>query len=465
MKLKLAGLTQNVDMTRGKILKQGMIFAFPMMLTNLLQQLYNIADSAIVGRFDSAGALAAVGSAGAIVGLLNGFLMGFVNGSSIVTAQYYGASDGKNLEKSIHTTYALAIATGIFLTIVGLIFSPVLLRLIHVPEDIFDQTLLYIRIFFLGSLPNSIYCFSAGILRAEGDSRNPLFFLVFSGLINVILNLILVIVFHLGVLGVAVATVVSQIISAILSTVSLLRADGSCKLYFKKLRLHLAIITKILQVGVPAGIQSMLFSISNIFIQASINQFGSTMITGCTAASNIDGCLFQITGAFSAAAVTFSSQNYGAGNHDRIRKGAIKCAGLTMTVVFVLGMVTTFFGKPLLSLFNEDPAVIDAGMERLMILIPTIFLYSGFETLCSVIRGCGSSFVPMILAIFGVCISRLAWIYTILPFFNRIEIIFYSYPVSYVLSFMMILIYYFGFQHHWLYHTKNPKTATVKENG
>lgn len=454
MKLKLASVTQNVDMTQGLIFKQVILFAFPLILTNLLQQLYNIADSAIVGRFDSAQALAAVGSAGTVVGLLIGFLMGFVNGGSVVIAQSYGAADEEKLEKSIHTTYALSIVIGILLTIAGLLFSPALLRFINVPEDIFDKTLLYTRIFFSGSIPNSIYCFSAGILRAEGDSKNPLYFLAISGMINVALNLILVIAFHLGVAGVAIATVVSQIVSAILATLSLLRADGACKLYFKKLQLDLPTVKKILTLGIPASLQSAMFSFSNICIQASINQFGSTMIAGCTASSNIDGCLFQITGALSAAAITFASQNFGADNKRRIKKGTVQCTGLSMAIIFILGMITTLFGRQLLTIFNENPEVLNAGIERLQILIPTIFLYTGFEIICSIVRGCGSSFVPMVMSVFGVCVFRLAWIYTVLPMFEKIEIIFYSYPISYFLSFGMALIYYFGFQNHWLYKKK-----------
>lgn len=448
---KASIFTQNVDMTREAVLKQMMLFALPLIFTNLLQQLYNIADSAVVGRFDSALSLAAVGTAGMIVGLLNGFLMGFVNGGSIIVAQYFGASDGKNLEKSIHTTYALSIIIGAILCVLGLVLSPALLTATHVPADIYDQTLLYTRIFFCGSIPNSIYCFSAGILRAEGDSRNPLLFLVVSGMINVILNLILVIGARMSVAGVAIATIVSQAVSAVLATVALLRADGVCRLSFRHLQLNPMIVKRILQLGIPASIQSTMFSVSNICIQASINQFGSTMIAGCTASSNIDGCLFQVTGALSAAIITFSSQNYGAKNWERIKKGALQCTALSMGIVCVLGLLTTLFGRPLLHLFNEDPAVINAGMERLIILIPTIFLYTGFEGLCSITRGCGSSFVPMVLSVFGVCISRLVWIYTVLPIFDKIEIIFYSYPISYLLSLAMALVYYFGFQKHWLY--------------
>lgn len=461
MKLKqfFSSLSKNIDMTKGAINKQILLFAFPLILTNLLQQFYNMADAAIVGRFDSAQALAAVGTAGTATGFLVCLLGGFVNGGSIVVAQGYGSGNGALLEKSIHTTYAVSLIVGIILTILGYVFSPMLLHWLNVPQDIYASTLLYTRIFFAGSIPNSVYCFSAGILRAEGDSRNPLLFLAIAGLINVCLNLILVIIFRLGVAGVAIATVTSQIVSAILATISLLRADGICRLHFRKLIPDKKITKEILRLGIPASIQSSMFSVSNMCIQAAVNQFGSTMIAGCTASGNIDGCLFQVTAAFSAAAVTFSSQNYGANNKQRIKEGAIKCTLLSMGTVFLLGILATAFGRPLLHIFNEDTAVINAGIQRLRILVPTVFIYAGFEILCSIVRGCGSSFIPMMLSIFGVCISRLIWIYTILPIFNRIEIVFYSYPISYILSISMILIYYFGFQKHWLKES-NLKKAT-----
>lgn len=452
MKLKqfFSLFTGNIDMTKGSISKQLLLFSFPLILTNLLQQFYNMADAAIVGRFDSATSLAAVGTAGVTTSFLISLLTGFVNGGSIVVAQSVGSGNGKALEKSIHTTYTLSILFGIFLTVTGYFLSPVILHLLNVPENIYDATLLYVRIFFAGSVPNSIYCFSAGILRAEGDSKNPLVFLAISGLVNVLLNLILVIFFHLGVLGVAIATVVSQIISAILATCSLMRADGVYRLSFKKLQLGSYIVKEIFRLGIPASIQSSMFSVSNMCIQSAVNQFGSTMIAGCTACGNIDGCLFQITAAFNSAAVTFSSQNFGAGNKKRIKEGALRCTALTMSIVFVLGIFATMFGRSLLHMFNNDPAVIEAGFQRLKILVPAIFLYAGFDCLSFIIRGCGSSFIPMILSIFGVCVSRLVWIYTVLPIFEKIEVIFYSYPISYVLSFGMILIYYFGFQKQWL---------------
>lgn len=452
MKLKqfFSKFFRNIDMTQGTISTQIFLFALPLILTNLLQQFYNMADSAVVGRFDSAAALAAVGTAGTTAAFLVNMIGGFVNGGSIVVAHSVGSGDGIMLKKTIHTTYALSIVIGIILTIAGYLFSPLLLHLLNVPDDIYAQTLLYVRIFFAGSIPNSIYCFSAGILRAEGDSRNPLIFLAIAGVTNVVLNIILIAGFHLGVAGVAIATVVSQIVSAVLSTVSLTRCDGISRLHLKELMLDKKIVKEILRLGIPASIQSSTFSISNMCIQAEVNQFGSTMIAGCTASGNIDGCLFQVTAAFATAATTFASQNYGAGNTKRIKKGAMQCSILSMSTVCALGLLITAFGRELLSLFNSETAVIDAGMLRLDVLIPTVFIYTGFEVLCGVVRGCGSPLIPMIFSIFGVCVFRLVWVYTLLPIFEKIEFVFYAYPVSYVLCLVLILVYYFVFQKHWL---------------
>ncbi|MBE7043210.1 MAG: MATE family efflux transporter, partial [Ruminococcaceae bacterium] len=340
--------SRNIDMTQGRIIRQLLLFSFPLILTNLLQQFYNMADAAIVGRFDSAASLAAVGVAGTATTVLICFLNGFVNGVSIVVAQNYGSGNGTLLEKSIHTAYALSLIAGLFLTVTGLLCSTAILGLLNVPEDIYDATLLYTRIVFSGSIFNSVYCFSAGILRAEGDSRNPLIFLAISGMVNVLLNMILVIWFHLGVAGVGIATLVSQILSAVLATISLLRADGVCRLSFRKLVPDLAITKEIFRLGIPASIQSAMFSISNTAILSSVNRFGSTMTAGCTAAGNVEGCLFQVTSAFGASAVTFSSQNYGAGNKKRIKQGALQCSLLTMGTSFILGILILLSGNQLL---------------------------------------------------------------------------------------------------------------------
>ena len=423
-----------MDMTSGAILPKMIRFSLPLMLSTVLQLLYNAADMIVVGRFAGSTALAAVGSTGAITGLLVNLFLGLSVGANVIVGQYYGANLKNGVSESVHTSVFLAFVGGVVLGVLGIFLSRPLLTWMSTPDDVLDQAVLYMAIYFAGMPANLTYNFAAAVLRAVGDTKRPLYYLSASGIINVVLNLILVIVFHMGVAGVAIATVISQIVSMVLVIRCLMRQDGPMKLELKKLRIHRDKVIQIARIGLPAGLQSSMFSISNTLIQSAINSFGSIAMAGNTAASNIEGFIMGPLGAFHAATMSFVSQNYGAKKYDRLGKCVWYGALLVSVGALFLGVPARIFGKTLLGIYADEQAVIDWGMIRLGIMAIGYVIGCTGDAFVSGSRGTGNSLIPMLMSIFCICVFRIFWLYTVFAKWHTPEILYISYPVSWILA-------------------------------
>ncbi len=433
-----------MDMTSGALLPKILIFSGPLILTGILQLLYNAADVVVVGRFAGATSLAAVGSTGSLINLIINVFMGLSVGTSVMVARYYGAGDVRMVQDTVHTSILVALLSGIVVGIFGFVMAKPILRLMDSPDDVIDLAALYVRIYFVGMPFNLLYNFGAGILRAVGDTKRPLYYLTISGAANVILNLILVIVFHMGVAGVAIATVVSQAISMVLVLLCLIRTQGIIHLDLKKLRIRKAPLLGIMQVGLPAGLQGSLFSISNVLIQSSVNSFLSTAMAGNAAASNLEGFVYTAMNSIYQADLTFASQNYGAGKKDRVKSVLWNCLGTVVVIGLGLGLLFMAFDRTLLSIYNQDPAVIDFGVLRMHIILPTYFLCGMMDVMVGQLRGIGYSIMPMIVSLTGACLFRIVWIMTIfsMPQFHTLQMLYISYPVSWGLTFAIHMICY-----------------------
>lgn len=433
-----------MDMTSGALLPKILIFSGPLILTGILQLLYNAADVVVVGRFAGATSLAAVGSTGSLINLIINVFMGLSVGTSVMVARYYGAGDVRMVQDTVHTSILVALLSGIVVGIFGFVMAKPILRLMDSPDDVIDLAALYVRIYFVGMPFNLLYNFGAGILRAVGDTKRPLYYLTISGAANVILNLILVIVFHMGVAGVAIATVVSQAISMVLVLLCLIRTQGIIHLDLKKLRIRKAPLLGIMQVGLPAGLQGSLFSISNVLIQSSVNSFLSTAMAGNAAASNLEGFVYTAMNSIYQADLTFASQNYGAGKNDRVKNVLWNCLGTVVVIGLGLGLLFMAFDRTLLSVYNQDPAVIDFGVLRMHIILPTYFLCGMMDVMVGQLRGIGYSIMPMIVSLTGACLFRIVWIMTIfsMPQFHTLQMLYISYPVSWGLTFAIHMICY-----------------------
>lgn len=431
-----------IDLTTGSMVKKMIMFAIPLMLTGCLQLLYNAADIVIVGRYAGTQALSAVGSTGALINLMINVLMGLSTGASVVISRFYGASDEKNLSETIHTAISVALIGGFCATVFGATGAKYLLQLTNTPEDVIGLSTLYISIMFLGMPFNMLYNFGAAILRASGDTRRPLVYLSFSGLINVILNYILVVFFSMSVAGVAIATITSQLISSCLVIRALLKSETMVKLYIKKIKIHKDKLFLLLKVGLPAGIQGSLFSMSNLIIQSSINTFGSVIMAGNAAAGNLEGFVYTCTNAFHQTNVTFSSQNIGAGQYARVRKSLWICLGIGCTVAFSLSMFLVFNSGFLISIYDNNPLVIEAGSRRLLLQTSLYFIFAAMDITVGQLRGIGYSFTPMLISLCGICALRVLWVQIVFNHFKTIEVLYYSYPISWTLTFTAQLILY-----------------------
>lgn len=431
-----------LDMTEGALLPKVLRFSLPLILTSVLQLLYNAADVVVVGQFAGAQALAAVGSTSALINLLVNVFMGLSVGASVVVAKGFGAGDAEAVHKGVHTAIAMAGLLGVGVTLLGLFASRPLLMLMGSPEDVIDLAALYMRIFFCGMPFNMLYNYGAAILRAVGDTRRPLYYLTASGLVNVLLNLLLVIVFHMSVAGVAIATVTSQIISSVLVIGCLIRTEGMIRLNPRALRVHKRQFVQMVQVGLPAGVQGSLFSVSNVLIQSTVNSFGSIAMAGNAAAANLEGFVYVAMNAIHQAALTFASQNLGARKVQRVRRSMWVCLGVAGAIGLLLGAVFMLLQEPLLRLYNSDPEVIRFGMLRLGLIMPTYFICGLMDVMVGQLRGIGYSIMPMIVSLTGACLLRVAWIYTIFPLSPSLTTLYISYPVSWVLTFSAHMVCY-----------------------
>lgn len=431
-----------IDMCSGNIIGKLLLFALPLMLSSILQLLFNAADIIVVGRFAGDNSLAAVGSTNSMVNLLTNLFLGLSVGANVMVARYIGAGREKETSDTVHTAITLAIISGFFLTIVGCLGARQILIWMSSPEEVIDLSALYLRIFFLGMIPNMLYNFGAAILRSIGDTRRPLVYLFIAGVINVILNLLFVIGFKMDVAGVALATVISQTISAILVMNCLLRENSSIKLSLKKLRINKKICLQILQIGVPSGTQGLLFSFSNVIIQSSVNSFGAVVVAGSSAAASIEGFVWVAMNAFHQAAVTFTGQNYGAGKLNRI-PSILRDALISVTVTgILLGQAAVIWGHPLLSLYSGSEEVIAEGLIRLKYICGTYALCGLMDVMVGVLRGLGYSVMPMIVSLIGACGLRILWIFTgfRLERFHSQQNLFLTYPVSWSITFLTHVI-------------------------
>lgn len=425
-----------IDMANGAILPKLLQFAVPLMCSSILQLLFNAADIVVVGRFAGDTSLAAVGSNSALINLLVNLFIGLSVGANILAARHYGSNAEKELHQTVHTAILMSLISGVFLTVTGVALARVLLVLMQSPPEVLDLAVLYLRIYFVGMPASMLYNFGAALLRAVGDTRRPLYFLTAAGAVNVILNLIFVIVLQLDVAGVALATVISQCISAFLVVRCLMGADSAIRLDLRQLRIYPAQFRRILQVGVPAGLQSVLFSLSNTVIQSSVNSFGEIAMAGNAAAANIESFVYASMNAFYQATISFTSQNLGAGRYDRIWKILLRAQACVIAVGAVLGGLVILFGPQLLGIYSQTPAVIDAGMARLRIICQLYFLCGVMEVLVGTLRGIGYSILPTLTTLVGACLLRLVWIATLfqIPRFHTIQVVYWSYPVSWILT-------------------------------
>ena len=429
-----------LDMCNGPLLSHIIIFALPLMLSGILQLLFNAADIIVVGRFTGSEALAAVGSTSSLINLLVNLFLGISVGGNVLMARYCGARDERNARETVHTAICISIIGGILMIFIGNLLARPLLEWMGTPADVIDLSVVYMRIYFLGMPAFMIYNFGAAILRAIGDTKRPLYFLTIAGVVNVIFNLFFVVVFNMGVAGVAIATVISQAISAVLILMCLLKMDGMCQLHKEKIKLHGAKVKEMLRIGIPAGLQGIVFSISNVLIQSSVNSFGSIVMAGNTAASNIEGFVYTAMNAIYQTSLSFTSQNLGAGNTARIKKILWCCLGIVTVIGLVLGQGAYLLGRPLLSIYSSDPAVVDFGLVRLSIVSASYFLCGLMDVCCGSIRGLGYSIMPMLVSLTGACAFRVLWIFTIFQVEHTLFSLYISYPISWILTFAVHIL-------------------------
>ena len=440
---KTARISYRMDMTEGPLTTKIIKFTIPVMLTGILQLLFNTADVIVVGRFTGKTALAAVGSTGSLINLLVSLFMGLSIGTNVLVARYQGAKDDKAVSETVHTSIALGIVGGLILLIIGVVATRPLLEMMATPEDVIDQSTLYMRILFFGMPLNLILNFGAAILRAIGDTKRPLYYLTIAGVINLFLNIFLVTVFSLGVAGVAIATVISEGVSCGLILLCLKHETGAIRLYFNRIKINPSKCIDIMKIGLPAGLQGCIFSISNVLIQSSVNSFGSTVMAGNTAASNIEGFVYVSMNSLHQTCISFTSQNFGAGKFKRIKKVLINCLVIVAITGLVLGNSAYFFGKYLLSAYNNEAEVISYGLIRLSIISTMYFLCGLMDVMVGAMRGIGYSILPMIVSLVGACGLRIVWIYTVFVKFRTIDILFISYPVTWTITFLSHLVCYY----------------------
>lgn len=429
-----------IDMCNGPLLKKILIFYFPLMFSSVLQLLFNAADIAVVGRFAGNEALAAVGSTSSLTNLLVNLFIGLSVGANVLVARFYGANQQKDLTETVQTSILTSVIGGILLIFIGFFAARPALTWMGTPEDVINHSVLYMRIYFAGMPFMMTYNFGSAVLRAVGDTKRPLYYLFFAGIVNVILNLIFVIVFSMGVAGVAFATIISQLISAALVLRCLLLTDSVYKLELKGIRLIPDKLKKIVQIGLPAGLQGSLFSISNVLIQSSINSFGSIVMAGNTAGSNLEGFVYVGMNSFYQTAISFSGQNYGARKYKRVAKVLFICETLVIAVGLIMGNGAYLFAGTLLKLYSDDPVVISYGVLRMAYICIPYFLCGMMDVIVGALRGMGYAIMPMLVSLTGACLFRIVWIATIFRQIHTLPCLYLSYPISWALTFCVHLI-------------------------
>lgn len=425
--------SQKIDMTGGSLLRSLWFFSLPLIAANLLQMLFNAADTIVVGRFSGQQALAAVGATSSLCFMLIAFFNGLSIGTNVVVAKYLGAGNRERVVTSVHTSMALSVICGVITAVLGTVVSRPMLELMSTPSDIIDQSTLYMRIYFLGMFFGVIYNFGAAVLRAKGDTKRPLYFLLVSGILNAVLNVVFVVGFGLSVAGVAIATAISQAVSAALILISLKRENDDTRLDLRKMSLDREVLSEVFRIGGPAGIQSVMFSMSNVIIQTSINSFGSSIyVAGNSAASNVENFVYIVSNALSQACITFTSQNAGAGRYERIRGIMHLTMLLSISCTIALGMISWVFSSVILGFYTTDPQVIAAGQIRIEWVGRLLFINGIMDVFIASMRGMGFSFIPTVFMIAGICGIRLSWLFFVFPSFRTLTVVYMCFPISWI---------------------------------
>lgn len=431
-----------MDMCSGPLLKKILIFTIPVMASGILQLLFNATDIIVVGRYAGKESLAAVGSTTALINLIINLFVGLSVGANVITAKYYGAGKEKDVSETVHTAILTAVISGIILVIIGIILATPLLKLMDSPEDVLGKSALYLKIYFIGMPAMMLYNFGSAVLRAVGDTKRPLYYLILSGSVNVCLNLISVICFGMGVAGVGIATVVAQYISAAMVVRCLIKEDGSYGINLSELRLTGSKLKEIMFVGIPAGMQGVVFALSNVLIQSSINSFGSIAMAGNTAASNIEGFIYISMNSYNQTAISFTSQNIGGKKIERVGKILLICIGLVSMFGIILGFGAYFAGNTLLHIYSSDMEVIHYGLMRMRVICLTYFTCGIMDVFAGSVRGMGYSVMPMIISLIGACGLRIVWIYTIFKAHHTLTTLYISYPVTWVITICAYIVCY-----------------------
>lgn len=448
-------------MCNGSIMDKLISFALPLMLSGILQLMFNAVDIIVVGHFSSSQALAAVGSTTALINVFVNLFIGVSLGTNVLAARFYAAGKDKEMSEVVHTSILFALISGIVMAIIGVLLAKPALQLMQTPADVIDQSALYMRIYFLGMPFFMLYNYGAAVLRAVGDTKRPLMYLILSGIVNTLLNLFLVIVFRLAVAGVAISTIIAQCMSCILILNCLRKSESSYKLTFSGLNIKWVYLRQIFQVGIPAGIQSTVINFSNALLQSSVNSFGSTAMAGYTAANNILGFLYASVNAVTQACMSFTSQNYGVGKLKRMDRVLRDCIILTVSVSLVIGVGVYVFGPEILQIYTTDPDVIQCAMEILLYTTVTYFCCGLMDLFPGALRGMGHSAVPMILSVIGTVGTRIFWIYCIFPNHRSLSILFISYPASWILTIIMQVICFYFVRRH--VHRTHKDTESLAE--
>lgn len=436
--------TQNANqITEGIIWQQLLVFFFPIVFGTFFQQLYNTIDTMIVGHFVGKGALASVGgSSTQIVNLVVGFFTGLSSGASVVISQFFGAQDKRSVQESLHTAYAFSIIGSVIISVLGIVLAPHMLVWMHTPTELMRDSALYLRIYFAGILFVFIYNIGSSILRAAGDSRHPLYYLIVCCFLNIILDIFFVVLLHMGVAGAAIATLFSQAVSAVLVTRKLIKSEDILKLSLTRLRFHKNTLRSQLRIGMPAGFQSVMYNISNVIIQASLNSFGTDTVAAWSVYGKLDAVFWMISGAIGISITTFVGQNYGAGKYDRVKKSIRVCLGIDFLFSVVLIVFLMLARVPLFGLFTNDTEVVRIGSEMLALITPCYVFFIFIEVLAGALRGIGDVLIPTLITLGGICILRILWIGSVLRFNPTIEWIILSYPVTWLITSVLFIIYY-----------------------
>ncbi len=444
-------------MTEGNIFILLLKFSIPLILTTMLQLLFNAADVVVVGRFAGKQSLAAVGSVGSLTNLIVNLAVGVSQGCNIVCSRAFGAKDKKSIYEIVHTSLALSLIFGIVIMFIGLTFSKQILVIMGSPKDVIDLAALYLRIYFAGIIPILVYNFCSSILRAVGDTKRPFIYILVSGIINITLNIIFVVFLKMGVAGVALATVIAWTVAAILILRTLIKTKESYRLVLKEITLYKNQVKKILAIGIPTGIQGMTFSISNVVVMSAVNSLGTSIVAGNAAASNIEGFVWCAMDSVAIAAMTFVSQNYGAKKFKRNTKGFFSSLSLVFAVGFILGNLSVAFARPLLSIYTTDELVVELGRQRLVIICGTYYIAGFMQVASSAIKGYGYAVISTAICLIGSCFLRLVWVWTVFDHYHSYEYLLYCYPITWALTFVVCFFYY-------LYAEKRVKNNNININ-